>query len=90
MIPQYFRQFIRCHHGTLNRVLHCIGLAVFVYGVYQKDLSIFAIGIVIQELGHIYQYLQTKDPKDSPLHCLTPQSIFIFPILILCFLYIIH
>lgn len=89
MLRKYLRQFIRCHKGTLNRIVHIIGFSLVGIGIFERSLLFVILGGGVQEIGHVYQYLKTRDPKDSPLYCLKPQSIFAFPLFILIVLYVI-
>jgi hypothetical protein len=89
MLKKYFIQFVDCHEGNINKVLHVIGLSLVGIGIYYKSLAFVLVGSVVQELGHTYQYLKTRDPKASPWHCLKPQSIFAYPILILIIIYVV-
>lgn len=86
---KYFRQFIDCHDGTLNRAIHMVGFFLIGLGIIEKSLWLVFAGGVTQELGHMYQYAKTHKLKDSPLYCLKPQSVFAFPIFILIVLYVI-
>lgn len=83
-------QFISCHDGKLNRIMHVIGLSFLIYGVFQKNLSLLIIGSIIQELGHFYQFHQTGQLKDSPLACLKSQSLFVYPIFIILIIYTLY
>ena len=89
MIKKYLKQFIECHYGILNRILHIIGFSVIGVGIYYKSLIFVLTGAVIQELGHFYQYAKTGKFRDSPWHCLKPQSLFAYPILILIIVYVL-
>ena len=70
-------RFIACHEGTINQILHIIGLVVLLYGIYKRDIFLFLIGIFFQELGHIYQYSVTGKREHSPFQCSLPQLVFI-------------
>ncbi len=86
---QLLLQFIHCHHGKINRILHLIGLITLGYGVWQKNLTLLIAGAIIQEIGHVYQYYKTGQLKDSPLSCIKPQSVFAYPIFIGLVLYVV-
>ncbi len=88
-LGKYFQQFIDCHDGLFNRIIHIVGFSLIGIGILEKSLSFVIIGGVTQELGHFYQYAKTKKFKDSPLYCLKPQSIFALPLLILIILYVL-
>jgi hypothetical protein len=88
-MKNYLKQFITCHEGTLNRIIHVIGFALIGLGIFQKSLIWVAVGALTQELGHVYQYLKTKNPKDSPMYCFKPQLIFAYPPFLLIVLYVI-
>lgn len=89
MLHKYFKQFIACHKGTLNKIIHLIGFTLIGIGVVEKSLFLVLAGGITQELGHFYQYFKTKNFKESPLYCLKPQSIFVLPLFILIILYVI-
>ncbi len=58
--------FTDFHKGTVNIILHIISFAVMFYGLAIKDMLLVILGIaVIDELGHIYNYLivYKRDPK---------------------------
>ncbi len=58
--------FTDFHKGTVNIILHIISFAVMFYGLAIKDILLVILGIaVIDELGHIYNYLivYKRDPK---------------------------
>ncbi len=83
------KQFIHCHVGTINRLLHVAGFTLIGIGIFKLSLTLVIAGGVIQELGHFYQYAQTKNFRDSPLHCLKPQLIFAYPVFGLIVLYVL-
>lgn len=88
MIALRLKEFIRCHKGTLNRVLHIVGFSLIGVGIWQKSFFFAIAGAITQELGHFYQYAKTKNIKDSPFYCLKPQALFAYPIFILILVYI--
>ncbi len=50
--------FTDFHKGAVNIVLHVISFAVMFYGLAVKDVWLTILGLaVIDELGHIYNYL---------------------------------
>ena len=89
MIAERLTQFIRCHKGTMNRSLHIAGFSLMGLGILEKSLTLVISGSVVQELGHIYQYVKTRDFKDSPFYCLKPQLLFAYPLFILIIIYVI-
>lgn len=84
-----FEEFIAFHHGVFNRILHLAGFAMIGLGIFEKSLLLVITGAVVQELGHVYQYLKTRDPKDNPLRGLKAQSIFAIPLFILIIIYVV-
>lgn len=84
-----FKQFIECHNGTLNRIIHIIGFTFIGIGIFEKSLFWVITGGITQELGHFYQYAKTKKLTDSPLYCLKPQLFFAYLPFILIILYVI-
>ena len=58
--------FTDFHRGAVNIILHIISFSVMFYGLATKDTLLFILGIgVINEFGHIYNYLvrSHRDPK---------------------------
>ncbi len=58
--------FTDFHKGSVNIVLHLISFAVMFYGLAVKDVWLMILGLaVIDELGHLYNYLFVfkKDPR---------------------------
>ena len=88
MIASRLKEFIRCHKGTINRLLHVIGFTLIGLGIWQKSFLLVIGGAVTQELGHFYQYAKTRNIKDSPFYCLKPQALFAYPIFTLILLYV--
>ncbi len=66
MLKVYLRQFIICHEGILNKILHIVGFGFIGVGIFYKSLFFVLTGAVIQELGHFYQYMKTGEKKYSP------------------------
>ncbi len=58
-------------------------------GIFEKSLLLVITGALVQELGHVYQYLKTRDPKDNPISGLKAQSIFALPLFILIIIYVV-
>jgi|GEM_PF-2093493 len=85
----YFKQFIECHDGIANRLLHILGFALMILGIIEKSFMLVIAGALIQESGHFYQYIMTKKIKYNPLFCLKPQLIFFYPLFALVILYIL-
>ncbi len=77
------------HHGKFNIALHLLGFGLIGWGVVEKSLVLVVVGAIVQELGHVYQYFKTRDPKDNPINGLKSQSIFALPIFILIVIYVI-
>ena len=86
---QMYRNFIICHEGTINRILHVLGIALVIFGLFDKDIVIFIAGAFIQEFGHVYQYFKPKQYKYSPLFCFKPQLLFAYPLFLIGALYIL-
>lgn len=89
MLKKYLKQFIACHNGTVNKLVHVIGFALVGIGVFEKSILYVIFGGVTQELGHFYQYAKTRNFKESPLYCVKPQLIFAYPLFILIILYVL-
>ncbi len=89
IIKKYLKQFIECHHGTINKLIHILGFGIIGVGIFEKSIFLVIVGAVVQELGHVYQYIKTKNPKYSPLNCFKPQTLFAYPLFILIILYVL-
>ncbi len=58
--------FTDFHKGMVNIILHVISFSVMFYGLAVKDTLLVILGVaVIDELGHIYNYLilYKRNPK---------------------------
>ena len=44
------------HQGTVNRVLHALGIALLLYAILIKSITYVVAAIIIMELGHWHQY----------------------------------
>lgn len=88
-MQKLFNEFVICHDGTANRLIHILGFLTIGIGIIEKNLFYVLLGGIIQELGHFYQYYTTKNYKYSPLFSIKPQSLFFLPIYILMVLYVI-
>lgn len=88
-IKKLYHDFIICHDGTINRLIHVVGFTIIGLGIIEKSLLYVIAGGIIQESGHFYQYFKTKQYKYSPLSCLKPQSVFAYPLFILIILYVL-
>jgi hypothetical protein len=51
------------HQGSVNIVIHFIGIAFFGYGIGIENWFVIATGPLIMELGHVYGYATGKDRK---------------------------
>ena len=89
MINKNFNDFVHCHNGAFNRLIHVLGFLLIGVGIYQKSLFILFLGIAAQESGHFYQHYKTGNFRDSPLYCLKSQSIFAIPIYIIIITYVL-
>lgn len=78
-----------CHEWNVNKFLHFIGFSLVFLWIIYKNIYLVLLGGIIQELGHVYQYYQTKDKKHSPFTCMKPQSLFAYPIFFLIIMYVI-
>jgi len=88
-IKKLFNDFVICHDGTANKLIHVVGFSILGLGIFEKSLLYVIAGSITQELGHFYQYFKTKQYKYSPLSCLKPQSVFAYPLFILVILYVL-
>lgn len=86
-LQELLAQFIRCHHGTINILVHIVGFTIVGVGVWQKSVLLIIGGALFTELGHFYQYAKTRNIKDSPFYCVKPQAFFAYPVFILLALY---
>ena len=76
ILQTWFHKLIACHKGTINRLLHVVGIGLVFIALFQKSILLLIAGAVLQELGHFYEYWRTRDPKSSPWYCFRPQMIF--------------
>ena len=51
-----WRFFVHFHQGVVNILLHAIGFFVCFYALWQQDILLFALGVVMLESGHIYNH----------------------------------
>ena len=58
-------------------------------GIFEKSILLVLEGAVVQELGHVYQYIKTKNKKYSPWYCFKPQTLFAYPLFIVIILYVL-
>ena len=84
-----FTDFTICHHGTVNKLLHMVGLLFIAVGLIKINITYFIIGALIQECGHFYQYFKTKEQQYSPKFCFKPQIFIVYPLFILGATYIL-
>lgn len=83
--------FTDFHKGTVNIILHLISITVLAIGVIQQNIILFVVGIaVIDEMGHIYNYLiaQNKNTQYNPIRMIPFQIIYIGPISLAIFIYL--
>jgi len=90
MIKSQWIKFVECHTGLLNKVIHVLGFALVGLGILEKSLTLVLVGAVVQEFGHVYQYMKTHEGRFSPWQCFKPQLMFAYPLLILIILYVVY
>lgn len=74
--------FTNFHFGTGNIIFHVISIATLFYGLVNKDIILSILGLaVIDELGHIYNYLfpHNRDPHYNPIRMLPYQILYVVP-----------
>ncbi|EKD92981.1 MAG: hypothetical protein ACD_28C00285G0008 [uncultured bacterium] len=89
MIKSQWRKFVECHTGVLNKVIHGIGFSLIGLGIFEKSLALVLVGAVVQEFGHVYQYMKTHEGRFSPWNCFKPQLVFAYPLLIIIIWYVL-
>ena len=85
----YLKQFIECHDGIVNKLIHVVGVIIIIFGIYYKNIPIVLLGFLVPELGHTYQYWKTKNIKYAPWFCIKSQLRIVPPVIILIILYIL-
>ena len=85
----YLKQFIECHEGVVNKLIHIGGFILIGWGIINRNAWLVILGGLFQELGHVYQYGKTHNFKYSPRYCFKPQLIFAYPLFGLVILYIL-
>ena len=87
MSSAYLKDFLECHSGKINGVLHVIGLALQGVAIFEKSIPLFVLGGVSQELGHVYQYVKTGKTEHSPWFCARSQHFLAHILFVLVVLY---
>ena len=64
MVNWAVAHFLDFHHGWVNIVLHVVGFAGLFYSIYRSDGALFAVFLVIVELGHFYNHVAGIKPYD--------------------------
>ena len=57
MIKKAINHFIEFHRGGVNITLHIIGFAGLFYSIYKLDWLLFAVFLIVVEIGHIYNHI---------------------------------
>ncbi len=89
MVKSQWIKFVECHTGLLNKLIHVVGFALIGLGILEKSLPLVLLGAVVQEFGHIYQYMKTHEGRFSPWQCFKPQLLFAYPLLLIIILYVV-
>ncbi len=89
MIPTSLKEFIECHTGKMNAVLHVIGLMLFGNSLVEKNVLLVIAGGFSMELGHVFQYSITRNRKHSPWYCAKSQFFIAHALFILAILYVL-
>ncbi len=89
MVKSQWVKFVECHAGLLNKFIHVVGFVLIGFGILGKSLVLVLGGAVVQEFGHVYQYIKTHEGRFSPWNCFKPQLMFAYPLLIVIILYVL-
>ena len=56
MIFSGVNYFLDFHKGTINIILHILGLGGLLYSIHEQKLTIFIAALIILESGHLYNH----------------------------------
>jgi len=90
MVKSEWRKFVECHVGIFNKIIHVLGFILIGFGIWEKSLALVLLGAVVQECGHVYQYVKTHEGRFSPWQCFKPQLMFAYPLLGIIILYVLY
>ena len=68
------RGFLNFHTGIINILIHAIGIALAIYGVWRMNWVLIIIAPIIMEIGHAYNHMRgikTYPFKVLPLQAAT-------------------
>lgn len=62
-----FNDLIDRHKNPTNGLLHILGFAVAIYGIWQHDWNVIIFAVIILIVGHLFPYKkeQIEEPKKS-------------------------
>lgn len=81
------QHFFDFHSGTVNIILHVVGFAGLFYSIYVLNWVLFAIFLVVVEIGHVYNHVVGIKPYDFRPRVLF-WRVFIFILVILLFYFL--
>ena len=57
MIKKAINHFLDFHKGLVNIILHIIGFAGLFYSIYILNWILFAVFLLVVEIGHVYNHI---------------------------------
>ena len=57
MIKNAINHFVDFHKGLVNIILHIIGFAGIFYSIYKLSWILFAVFLIVVEIGHVYNHI---------------------------------
>ena len=63
-ITDGINHFIHFHKGVVNILLHIVGFAGIFYSIFKLDWKMFAVFLVIVEVGHFYNHITGIEDYD--------------------------
>ena len=60
-----FKHFTKFHKGTVNIVLHVVGFLGIFYSIFRLNCELFALSLIVLELGHVYNHVVGIEKYDT-------------------------
>ena len=57
MIKKAINHFIGFHKGSVNIILHIVGFTGLFYSIYKLNWILFALFLLVVEIGHVYNHI---------------------------------
>ena len=84
MIKKAINHFIEFHKGSVNIALHIVGFAGLFYSIYKLNWLLFAVFLIVVEIGHVYNHIAGIKKYDLRL-TITIWRILIFIVVVALF-----